>query len=124
MMVDFAGFKEIIDALDGVDINAEKRFTSIHPPFRKFEQGMQRMDGETALDYSRQRKQFADGDFARIRHQQQVIKAILDKAVVRRHRHQPRQAQLLRQGDLERRGGGREDVARRHGDTAAGRPRP
>ena len=39
------------------------------------------MDGETALDYSRQRKQFADGDFARIRHQQQVIKAILDKAV-------------------------------------------
>ncbi|WP_112619605.1 LCP family protein [Micromonospora saelicesensis] len=81
MIVDFAGFKEIIDALDGVDINAEKSFTSIHPPFRKFEQGMQRMDGETALDYSRQRKQFADGDFARIRHQQQVIKAILDKAV-------------------------------------------
>ena len=38
------------------------------------------MDGATALDYSRQRKQFADGDFARIRHQQQVIRAILDKA--------------------------------------------
>jgi anionic cell wall polymer biosynthesis LytR-Cps2A-Psr (LCP) family protein len=38
------------------------------------------MDGETALDYARQRKQFADGDFARIRHQQQVIKAIMDKA--------------------------------------------
>lgn len=38
------------------------------------------MDGATALDYARQRYQFADGDFARIRHQQQVIKAILDKA--------------------------------------------
>ncbi|MEV4464898.1 LCP family protein [Micromonospora echinofusca] len=81
MMVDFAGFKEIIDALGGIDIDAEKSFTSIHPPFRTFRQGVQRMDGETALDYSRQRKQFPDGDFARIRHQQQVIKAILDRAV-------------------------------------------
>ncbi|RLK23238.1 LytR family transcriptional attenuator [Micromonospora sp. M71_S20] len=81
MMVDFAGFKEIIDALGGIDIDAEKTFTSIHPPFRTFRQGVQRMDGETALDYSRQRKQFPDGDFARIRHQQQVIRAILDRAV-------------------------------------------
>ncbi|MEU4773127.1 LCP family protein [Micromonospora sp. NPDC023644] len=81
MMVDFAGFKEIIDALGGIDIDAEKTFTSIHPPFRTFRQGAQRMDGEAALDYSRQRKQFPDGDFARIRHQQQVIKAILDRAV-------------------------------------------
>ncbi|WP_091621774.1 LCP family protein [Micromonospora peucetia] len=78
-MVDFAGFKEIIDALGGVQITSEKNFTSIHPPFRTFTQGPQRMDGEAALDYARQRKQFADGDFARIRHQQQVIRAILDK---------------------------------------------
>ncbi|MGW5560281.1 LCP family protein [Micromonospora sp. NPDC003944] len=80
MIIDFAGFVEIIDALGGVDIDSEKSFTSIHPPFRNFKQGMQRMDGEAALDYSRQRKQFADGDFARIRHQQQVIRAIMDKA--------------------------------------------
>lgn len=79
-VIDFAGFKDIIDALGGVDIYSEKTFTSIHPPFRTFQQGLQTMDGEMALDYSRQRKQFADGDFARIRHQQQVIKAILDKA--------------------------------------------
>ncbi|MFI7027005.1 LCP family protein [Micromonospora sp. NPDC049900] len=80
VMVDFAGFKEIIDALGGIEVNSEKQFTSIHPPFRTFQAGPQKMDGETALDYSRQRKQFADGDFSRIRHQQQVIKAILDKA--------------------------------------------
>ncbi|MGC5020457.1 LCP family protein [Micromonospora sp. DT47] len=79
-VIDFAGFKEIIDALAGVEINSEKSFTSIHPPFRTFPAGVQTMDGATALDYARQRKQFADGDFARIRHQQQVIKAILDKA--------------------------------------------
>ncbi|MEU8190520.1 LCP family protein [Micromonospora carbonacea] len=80
VLVDFAGFREIIDALGGVEITSEKTFTSIHPPFRTFRQGPQLMDGETALDYARQRKQFADGDFARIRHQQQVIKAILDRA--------------------------------------------
>ncbi|SCG66926.1 LCP family protein [Micromonospora halophytica] len=79
-MVDFAGFKEIVDALGGINVDVEKSFTSIHPPFRTFSPGRQRMDGEAALDYSRQRKQFADGDFARIRHQQQVIRAILDKA--------------------------------------------
>ncbi|MFC7548029.1 LCP family protein [Plantactinospora sp. GCM10030261] len=81
MIIDFAGFKEIIDALGGIEVDVEKSFTSIHPPYRTFNQGIQRMDGEAALDYSRQRKQFADGDFARIRHQQQVIRAILDKAV-------------------------------------------
>jgi LCP family protein required for cell wall assembly len=79
-IVDFAGFKEIVDALGGIDVDVEKAFTSIHPPFRAFSPGPQRMDGAAALDYSRQRKQFADGDFARIRHQQQVIRAILDKA--------------------------------------------
>ncbi|MFV2102834.1 LCP family protein [Micromonospora sp. LOL_024] len=80
LVVDFAGFKEIIDALGGIEVDSEKQFTSIHPPFRSFERGRQRMDGSTALDFSRQRKQFADGDFTRIKHQQQVIKAILDKA--------------------------------------------
>nr|WP_245854132.1 LCP family protein [Micromonospora wenchangensis] len=79
-VVDFAGFQEIIDALGGVDITVDHRFTSIHPPLRTFPAGRQTMDGATALDYSRQRKQFPDGDFARIRHQQQVIRAILDKA--------------------------------------------
>ncbi|SCE68223.1 LCP family protein [Micromonospora mirobrigensis] len=80
MMVDFAGFKEIVDALGGIQVTSEKKFTSIHPPFRTFPAGPQRLDGAAALDYARQRKQFADGDFARIRHQQQVIKAILDEA--------------------------------------------
>jgi anionic cell wall polymer biosynthesis LytR-Cps2A-Psr (LCP) family protein len=47
---------------------------------RQFSKGPQVMDGAAALDYSRERYAFRDGDFARIRHQQQVIKAILDKA--------------------------------------------
>jgi LCP family protein required for cell wall assembly len=80
VIIDFSGFQRIVDAVGGIDIAVDQNFTSIHPPYRQFVKGKQRMDGATALDYARQRKQFADGDFARIRHQQQVIKAILDKA--------------------------------------------
>lgn len=81
-MVDFAGFKEIVDALGGVEIDVEKGFTTRYSlsGSRTFAQGRQTMDGAAALDYARERHAFPDGDFARIRHQQQVIKAILDKA--------------------------------------------
>jgi LCP family protein required for cell wall assembly len=83
-IVDFAGFKEIIDALGGVDIYVDQSFTSTHSlnadGRRTFTKGMQHMDGAAALDYSRERYSFADGDFARIRHQQEMIKAVLDKA--------------------------------------------
>jgi LCP family protein required for cell wall assembly len=81
-MVDFGGFKDIVDGLGGIDIDVEKGFTTAYAlggP-RTFKQGQQTMDGAAALDYARERHAFADGDFARIRHQQQVIKAILDKA--------------------------------------------
>jgi LCP family protein required for cell wall assembly len=84
VLVDFSGFKEIVDALGGVEINVERSFTSTHSlnpgGRREFTKGKQVMDGAAALDYARERYAFADGDFARIRHQQQVIKAILDKA--------------------------------------------
>ena len=79
-ILEFAGFVRIIDAIGGIDITVDRNFKSIHPPFRQFHKGRQHMDGATALDYSRQRKQWPDGDFARIRHQQAVIKAMLDKA--------------------------------------------
>ncbi|MFB9234048.1 LCP family protein [Plantactinospora siamensis] len=83
-MVDFSGFKEIVDALGGIDINVEQSFTSTHSlnpdGRRQFVKGPQTMNGAAALDYARERYAFTDGDFARIRHQQQVIRAILDKA--------------------------------------------
>lgn len=84
VLVDFAGFKEIIDALGGVDIYVDQSFTSTHSlnpdGKRHFDKGLTHMDGAAALDYSRERYTFADGDFTRIRHQQQMIKAVLDKA--------------------------------------------
>jgi cell envelope-related function transcriptional attenuator common domain len=83
-LLDFSGFKEIIDALDGVEINVAEDFTSTHSlnpnGKRTFQKGRQTMDGATALDYARERYAFRDGDFTRIRHQQEVIKAVVEKA--------------------------------------------
>lgn len=80
MAIDFAGFKEVTDALGGVDLYVERDITSIHKPFRKFQKGTNHMNGAEALDYVRQRKQFPDGDFARMRHQQAFLRALMDKA--------------------------------------------
>jgi LCP family protein required for cell wall assembly len=80
MAIDFGGFKEVTDALGGVDLKVEQSITSIHKPFRKFTEGTMHMNGAQALDWIRQRKQFPAGDFARMRHQQEFLRALMDKA--------------------------------------------
>ena len=80
-LIDFGGFIKVTDALGGVDMNIERNITSIHKPHRKFTKGMNHLNGAEALDYIRQRKQFPTGDFARMQHQQEFLKAIMDKAV-------------------------------------------
>jgi LCP family protein required for cell wall assembly len=80
ILVDFGGFQQVTDALGGVDLNIEQDITSIHKPFRHFKKGVNHLNGAEALDYCRQRYQFPDGDFARMRHQQEFMKALMDKA--------------------------------------------
>jgi LCP family protein required for cell wall assembly len=84
VLADFSGFKDIINAIGGIDIAIDRTFTSIHGNHRQFIKNKPgettHMDGAVALDYLRQRKQFADGDFTRIQHQHQIVKAMLDKA--------------------------------------------
>jgi len=80
LAIDFGGFKEVTDALGGVDLNVDKTITSIHKPHRVFKKGMMHMDGAQALDWVRQRYQFPRGDFDRVRHQQEFLKAVMDKA--------------------------------------------
>jgi LCP family protein required for cell wall assembly len=80
MVIDFAGFARIIDALGGVDVTVDRDFTSSSAPYHVYRTGPQHMDGTLALDYARQRKPFADGDFTRMRHQRAIIAAVFDKA--------------------------------------------
>jgi len=79
-LIDFAGFERVTDALGGVDMTVEQTITSIHKPFRTFKKGPNHFTGAEALDYIRQRYQFPDGDISRARHQQQFLRAIMDKA--------------------------------------------
>lgn len=76
----FGGFQSITDAVGGVDMYVDQTITSIHTPHRTFTQGWRHFNGAEALDYCRQRYQFADGDFARQRHQQAFLRALMKKA--------------------------------------------
>ncbi|MFD2766134.1 LCP family protein [Micromonospora eburnea] len=80
VVVDFAGFGKVIDVLGGVDVNVDKPFTPQQVPGPVLQPGVHRMDSALALDYARQRKQFADGDFSRMRHQQALVAAVMQEA--------------------------------------------
>jgi len=91
-VIDFQGFLKTVEVLGGVKLCVETprgktSFRSIHKPYRTFKKGCQHLSPAEALDYSRQRYQFdgepGGGDFARMRHQQQVIKAILKQALAK-----------------------------------------
>lgn len=73
--VDFSGFEQIVDMVGGVEIDvtlAEANWLG-----GKFHTGINQMNGEEALRYSRIRK--LDSDFGRTNRQRKVITAILNK---------------------------------------------
>ena len=78
--VDFAGFKTVIDALGGVDIElSESEATGLNNLNGwNLKTGINRLDGEHALGYARVRKGFGD-DYARTERQRKVIAAIMDQ---------------------------------------------
>jgi LCP family protein required for cell wall assembly len=80
VLVDFAGFQKVIDAMGGVSLTVDQTITSIFPPYRVFTAGREHMNGNEALDYVRQRYQYDDGDLTREKHEQQLLAALLDQA--------------------------------------------
>lgn len=100
-VIDFSGFKKLIDLVGGVDVSVENSFTDKEYPIEgrendfcagdstfacrfetlHFDTGLQHMDGDRALKFVRSRH--ADGeegtDFARSRRQQLVVAALKNK---------------------------------------------
>lgn len=77
-VVDFQSFAKVVDALfpGGVEIDAEKDMSAyLDVPIT---QGNQKMDGHTLLQYARFRMD-EEGDFGRVRRQQQVMTAIFSQ---------------------------------------------
>jgi len=79
--LDYNSFPKIVDLLGGVDIYVEKRLKYVDKAgglYIDIPQGLQHMDGETALKFVRFRHD-ALGDIGRIKRQQQFMKALLQK---------------------------------------------
>ena len=97
--INFAGLVDLVEALGGITVDVTPpnfNFNQGHDcrgifceqdseerwgPYTIFiEPGIQRLNGEQALAYTRNRHQYISGDFARNRHQQQVVEAIAREA--------------------------------------------
>ena len=77
VIVNFTTFRNIIDALGGVDVDNDIEFTALNQMY--YPKGTIHLAGEYALMYVRERKTFENGDFERNYHQQLVMSAIIDK---------------------------------------------
>jgi len=75
--LNFSGFRDIVDALDGVEVYSAHEFTSVKGVY--FSQGMNYLNGKEALAFVRERKAFADGDFQRGKNQMAMIEALANK---------------------------------------------
>lgn len=101
-IINFNGFKKIVDAMGGVDMYIEREVRSEHRepdgkhrkgnpngegyvgPQAVYKKGNQHLNGWQALDYVRQRypkNGVPDGDYGRQRHQQQFVKAMAGQAL-------------------------------------------
>lgn len=88
-VVNMNGFKTMVDLLGGVEINVEKDMKyydpyATPPTNIDLKAGLQRLDGKKALDYVRFRRD-NEGDFGRMRRQQQMLSALLKEALQIKH---------------------------------------
>jgi len=98
VVVDFSGFKKAIDILGGIEVEVERAFDDYKYPIAgkectepeeerwkqiHFDQGLQTMDGERALEFVRSRRAMGreGSDFARSRRQQKVLIAMRGKTL-------------------------------------------
>lgn len=77
--INFSTIEGIVDAIGGVDVYSdfdfyEKAFGKYH-----FTVGYNHLNGNQALAFARERKSFATGDVQRVKNQQKVVEAIINK---------------------------------------------
>lgn len=75
--VNFTSVVEIVDALGGVDVYSHYTFTTFNG--YQITAGYNFMDGTKALSFVRERYSLPGGDNARVVHQQELVKGIIDR---------------------------------------------
>lgn len=79
MVVDFNGFKDMVDAVHGVEVCLKKPVNDTDAHL-KLPAGRQKLNGEQALGYARARKSIGNGsDTERMDRQQQFLGALVNK---------------------------------------------
>lgn len=79
MVIDFSGFKDMVDAVDGVEV-CLKEPVKDDDAHLELPAGRQKLDGEQALGYVRARKSIGDGsDTERMDRQQKFLGALVNK---------------------------------------------
>lgn len=123
VVLDFSGFKKIIDVLGGIEIEIDNLFTDEKYPIAgrendlcngdleykcryetvRFDKGITHMNGDTALKYVRSRNASGDEgtDLARAARQQKVIEAIKKKVLSREIFLSPKKIIALKNAGLE-----------------------
>jgi len=75
--VNFDTLVSVVDKVGGVDVYSDMDFKTYKGYY--FKKGYNHLDGKKALAFSRERKVFAEGDRKRGEHQEEVIRAIINK---------------------------------------------
>lgn len=78
--VNFSTVYIFIDALGGLDVKSDYTFRPVKMPEWEVQEGWNHMDGKQALAFARERKSFNEGDRQRVKNQQLVFEAMLNKA--------------------------------------------
>ncbi|MCX2454452.1 LCP family glycopolymer transferase [Lacticaseibacillus nasuensis] len=81
LTINMGALEKVVDAVGGVDVQVPFSFTSSKTGGQHFTKGKMHLNGNMALAYARMRYEDPKGDYGRQQRQQQVIKAILKKAV-------------------------------------------
>ena len=71
--IEFEGFKSLVNAVGGVDVQVPFAFTS---NVWTFTPGVMHMNGSAALTFVRERYSFADGDYQRVRNQRAFLRGL------------------------------------------------
>ena len=79
--VNFTTLKKLVNAIGGIEINSPSSFTSKVNKNCKFKKGKNKVKGACALAFARERYAFSEGDVQRVKNQQEVMRAIIDKAM-------------------------------------------
>lgn len=83
--VNFSTVDKFIDAIGGITVYSDYAFKTGNyghgEAVKQIKEGKNHLDGPTALSFARERHSFKDGDNQRVKNQQKVFQAVLEKAM-------------------------------------------